>query len=388
MRFFFCIFCFCLFFSCKIGTGTHTGSFVEVTFDDKDGQFVELIGLVDSIALVELQIGDGFLLGDISQISFTEDRIYVLDGTSNINQLYVYSRSGVPLFRVGHKGRGPGEYIEIRSFLVSSEYIFVHDDTMSNVLVYDLNGVFQYQWENKRYPWDIAMLDDHTLVEHDGAGTLTFTDLKGEPLRSLSVDTKGIADIAISFTYQDDILDFIDPVNQNVWQVTVDSLVPYRHINFGKWQTPRDYYEQFQGKPPVNLFQYVRQQTGFNTDYALFTGFRDSSAWEFYIISMKMLPFNYLYRNKATGRTFFVKFGTGGEGDYDEGFKTLGIGSFLASFGDMIVKSITPVRLLEFRDDDRVSDPMLVRLQNRVKKMNIREDDNNLLLLYRLKDPQ
>jgi hypothetical protein len=131
----------------------------------------------------------------------------------------------------------------------------------------------------------------------------------------------------------------------------------------------------------------VRQRTGFDGNYGLFTGFRESSIWETYIFIVKMLP-QVLYRNKATGRTFLVKFNTRGNGNYDEGFKTLGVGSVMGSLGDMFVMAVSPLKLMKFRDDDRVADPMLVRLQERVKKMDIREDNNNLILLYRIKDPQ
>jgi hypothetical protein len=362
--------------------------FVEVTLDDSDGQFTEFIGLVDSIALIQLQTREDFLLGIIGQAHFTDDRIYVLDIAHAIERpLIVYDRSGTPLFRVGSRGRGPGEYLDIAGLEVTEEYIIVHDGAMSSVLVYDLNGVFKYSWELERFPWDIAKLDDQTLVEHDGAGTLTFTDLKGKALHSHSVDTKGIIEIRTAFSRQDDNLNFIDPINQRVWRVTADSLIPYRHIDLGKWQIPPDYYDRFQGKPPVNLHMNVQQRTGFDTDYGLFASFMENSMWDFYVFSMRMLPFNYLFRNKATGKKNFVKFGTGGEGDYDEGFKTLGIGSVMGSLGDMFVMTVSPSDLLEFRDDDRVADPMLLRLQERVKKMEIREDDNNLLLLYRVKDP-
>ena len=371
--------------SCSSNKSRHKeeGEFAEILFDNKetDRQTTEFFELIDSIFVVDLQVENNFLLGSISRVHLTEDRIYVSDNT-NAKVLYVYDRQGNPLFQVGRQGRGPGEYIGIRDFIITAEHIILFDDSNAYLLVYNKEGKFQYKWETDAY--DVGMIDDRTLVEHDGAGTLTVKNLEGEDLRSFSLNFQGIEAVdGACFSTWNDRLSFIDLINQRVYRISPDSIVPYAFLNLGSWQLPLNYYKSFQGEAPQNMYLNVYQKTSFETNFGLFADYQENASWEYYRFTVKMLPRS-VYRHKASGKTLLLEWPLS-KNNIDAGFLSLGVGGSIAAVNDFFVISTNPGKISDFLETDQIKNPMLLRLQERVRSMNISLDSNPLLLFYRLK---
>ncbi|MDR0954469.1 MAG: 6-bladed beta-propeller [Rikenellaceae bacterium] len=372
----------CLFVGCFSNrNGEQESLFTEVTVDDKgaDRQATEFFEQIDSVFVLDLQTADRFLLGSIERVRWVDEKIYVLDNT---DALYVYDRQGNPLFQVGRQGRGPGEYIGIRDFYVTAQHILLFDDSNSNLIVYDKEGVFQYNWETDAY--DIGLIDDRTLVEHDGAGTLTVKNLKGEVLREFTLDFHGLESVdAPCFSSWDGQLSFTDLINQCVYRVSPDTLTPSVHLNLGSWQIPSNYYHSFGGEAPNNTYMNVYQKTSFETNFGLLRGYEEGSSWEYYPFTVKMMP-KKVYRHKASGRTLLLESPLTDK-NIDPGFLILGV-SGGTSAGDFFVTSVEPEKVLDFLETDPIKNPMLLRLRERIQGMNISPEGNPLLLFYRLKN--
>ncbi|PKO98453.1 MAG: hypothetical protein CVU13_09855 [Bacteroidetes bacterium HGW-Bacteroidetes-8] len=92
-------------------------------------QVVKLSEVANSIEYIPLETSDSILIGNISKIVCENNKIYVSD---NSDKLFVFDREGMHLRTLNRKGRGPGEYVVLRSFKV--------DDVTGNILVLDFSG--------------------------------------------------------------------------------------------------------------------------------------------------------------------------------------------------------------------------------------------------------
>ncbi len=389
LRLIFIPLCVGLFFACK-KKGPEPSSFIEVTVNDTEvgKQTTDFYNQIDSVFLLRLHTREPFIISQISKIHFAGERVYVLDRNGDHKKLFVFDADGNPLFQVGMQGRGPNEYLGIGDFIVTPQSIILWDDTQGFLLAYDHNGAFQHRMETSAC--GVGLVDDAFIVEHDGAGGFSVRDMKGETRRNFSIDFKGIESyygFGSCFSYQDNNLRFIDPINQCIYTVTQDSLVPYRHVLLGKWQVPDNYYDAFQGSPPNNVFMNVYQKTLLHSEaeYGLLGGYKENSTWECYSLQVKMMP-RKLFRHKESGKTFLLGQFLYQE-DYDKGYQALGVAAPDASHGDFFVTSVAASRALEFPAVTGIRNPMLLRLQERVRDMAIAEYDNPLLLFYRLKTP-
>jgi hypothetical protein len=74
--------------------------------------------LVKSIKYILLDNSSEVLFKRIDKIKITEDRIYVLD--SRLKRLIVFDSAGVGLGRIGSRGQGPEEYLQVTDFDVNN----------------------------------------------------------------------------------------------------------------------------------------------------------------------------------------------------------------------------------------------------------------------------
>jgi len=92
-------------------------------------QIKKLSEVAKGIEYIPLETNDSALLNNISKIAVENSKIYVSD---NSNKLFVFNRSGKHLRTLNRKGRGPGEYVVLRNFVV--------DRATDNILILDFSG--------------------------------------------------------------------------------------------------------------------------------------------------------------------------------------------------------------------------------------------------------
>lgn len=383
--------CLCLLFSCRQRQQTPS-EFIEVTFsvDDPAGQTRELFDHIDSIYVVQLHDNGRFLLSDhLNNIHFANDRIYASFGDSENKGLFVFDNFGNPLFQVGYQGRGPGEYVSMYDFLVTLDNILILDGDSERMLVYDDKGVYRRSWETSAV--HAGAVDDETVAEYDGEGLLTLRDLKGKELRSFQLDVKGVINITRPcFEYHGKTLAFVEFIGNNVYHVTPEALVPYTHLSFGPWQVPSDFYDRFSVAGQPNDYTSVFHSTlsgGPNSQYGMLAGFTETAVWEIYSFTAEVFFPRRVFRNKETGRTLLLPLYFWEEVDYDEGFKALSIvgDGIDASKGDFFVMQLSHRNALAFIAEERIENPMLLRLQEEMKGMDLAWSENPMLLFFRLK---
>ena len=95
---------------------------------------------IDTVIYVHLETTDECLLGDIDDMHYVNDRLFLRCGRS----VYVFDKDGKFISKVARYGRGHGEYITVCDFDVNptNNEINIYDVGNRRVSVYSLEGVF------------------------------------------------------------------------------------------------------------------------------------------------------------------------------------------------------------------------------------------------------
>ena len=89
--------------------------------------------------------------------------IYI--GDFHTNQIYIFDLSGKHLFNINYIGQGPKEYTEIKSFAVDTHNIYIIDNRLRKLFVYNrLNGSFVESLKMPFVAWDIETLNDGDFI--------------------------------------------------------------------------------------------------------------------------------------------------------------------------------------------------------------------------------
>lgn len=96
----------------------------------------------DNIDFIHLDFSPSFPLSDkIMNISASDNYIFITEFTS----VYQFDKSGRFIRKVGHNGRGPGEYIQIKNVQIDCKTNTINifpGKTGSKIIQYDFNGTF------------------------------------------------------------------------------------------------------------------------------------------------------------------------------------------------------------------------------------------------------
>lgn len=116
--------------------------------------FSSLFESVDTIYLNNDSVES--TVGSIDNVKFSEGLVFI---QSN-NELFVFNEDGSFKNKIGKKGRGPGEYLNLSKFdvLSSKKEVSILDCNLNRVLVYSYDGVFLRKFDFKDFIHDFAVL--------------------------------------------------------------------------------------------------------------------------------------------------------------------------------------------------------------------------------------
>lgn len=129
-------------------------------FSDKDRS---LPGYVDSVSFLPLETEGDFIFRNIDKMVFRNGNIYIGDYRSR--KILVYDKDGKGHLALDRTGRGPGEYLDMKSFTVDDEYIYVLDNQMGKVDRYNAStGAFGGSSDVPFIAWDMEVLDNGGFI--------------------------------------------------------------------------------------------------------------------------------------------------------------------------------------------------------------------------------
>jgi len=108
---------------------------------DKGSSNILYSNLFDDVEVVTLQTLENNLIGEVTQIEYIDDTIYIFDA-GFAKSLFMFNREGLYIGRVGVLGKGVGEYIYPTSFWVEDNQILIYDMHLHSIFFYNKKGDF------------------------------------------------------------------------------------------------------------------------------------------------------------------------------------------------------------------------------------------------------
>jgi hypothetical protein len=238
----------------------------------------EFLALIDKVTLFFPETTDSSIIGVVSKVIQTDDRVYVLDNQKS-NALFVFDRSGKFLHTVGDVGNGPGEFVEPTDFEIDEAEaeaegkVYIYDQYRSVVNRYDMGGCYlgniKLPFRNtgmvkigNEFVFQNLLGNDHIKVINKSA--LTITDTLGH------VAKVGLPMLRYNFIsdrivrINDSTAHYMIPYNDTIYHITPKGLFARYVFLFPENQRlPKDFmkrtgpiYERFRELFPSNRFTY------------------------------------------------------------------------------------------------------------------------------------
>lgn len=126
-------------------------------------KFGDLKDIIRKTECIALENSPEAAFSSIDQIAYHDNQFYIFDKYGS-NKLLVFNDKGNYVRSFGRKGHGPGEYIELESFSIKNDTIFLLDPNGQKILVYDAHGEFLDEIETgTEYPDQAIWLSDGFL---------------------------------------------------------------------------------------------------------------------------------------------------------------------------------------------------------------------------------
>jgi hypothetical protein len=183
------------------------------------------------------------------------DCLYIIqDKTHN---LFVYNHSGKFKGFIGNAGRGPDEYLEITDFALnpSIDEIAVLDGSGREIFFYNSNGKLINKIKAEHHESQIRYLDSCTIITYTNRvveymnNHLLFNVIKtnGELIKRLhNVEKEEIPINSPVLTFNViknyyDTIHYFDNVNNKLYHLKSDTLLPILYLDFGEFNMPKKY---------------------------------------------------------------------------------------------------------------------------------------------------
>jgi len=102
-----------------------------------------LSDIAERIEYIPLEFTPECAVGNrIFQMYIASDDIFILTAQSGSNDLFRFHKNGKFLNKIGKRGRGPGEYLDVLNFAIDTtkQHIYMNSNWQPNIIVYDYNG--------------------------------------------------------------------------------------------------------------------------------------------------------------------------------------------------------------------------------------------------------
>ena len=116
---------------------------MEVAVDMGINQRLPLSEITEEMTTIDLELTDECIMNpdQILKILLIDSLVVIAE----MERMFVFDREGRFVRSIGSKGRGPGEYIGIRTFTIDEKNKIIYIIDQSTIISYDLNGKFLKQ---------------------------------------------------------------------------------------------------------------------------------------------------------------------------------------------------------------------------------------------------
>lgn len=133
------------------------------TIKFRHAQDVQVAAHVDSVQYLKLENVEAGFITHIQKVILKEDKIYM--GDFRQHKIVVYDTNGNFKYSLDRKGRGPEEYLQIKSFAVNNSNLYILDAMKGTLQTYDnQTGKFISSQHMPIIAWDLEVLNNGGFV--------------------------------------------------------------------------------------------------------------------------------------------------------------------------------------------------------------------------------
>lgn len=212
---------------------------------------------------IPLETNTNCLITNIIKIIIT-NKIYIQDSNSKI---FIFDLNGKFINKIDSKGNGPNEYTSLSDFIVKDSLISIIDTNEKKLMTYDTNGEIVNE---KKTPLEILYYHDtkeYDLLYTGNIGSdITFDKENNNFHKLLFYKQDTITNQYLPFNpnlngyiyrtqspfyEQNNKLYFIEPINDTIYTIKENKLIPEYVVDFGKYKRPNNF---FQETLPENIY--------------------------------------------------------------------------------------------------------------------------------------
>lgn len=334
--------------------------------------------LVDSFFYVVLESGkESVPIGFIQRIEFLDSLILIQDDKG----VYAFNMHGKYLFRIGDRGHGPGEYINVSGLWVSKQdcRIYIGDSFAGKILSYSIQGKYIETIvppDNSLYLIHQAdyIASDRLFVSRYAYGgqNTAYSEINLSQMSTNDIDSYGIHSDEIAdrlgehpYSIRNNAVLYVLPFDNNIYEYSDGAAHVLYNINSGKHiLTEKE-------KDNINELFISAMSRNYYEDN--FIGFTDIFETPSYVLLNSLYDYYIIQKenNRVTCHTYFL-------GDPICQLPLLRISSIK---DDFLVSILTPHEASRLQFSNQLSSE--ARLLYDCSKQ-IDAEDNPILLLYKI----
>lgn len=185
-----------------------------------------LCKVIDKIDFVALGLTENSEIYGVNKMIIKNDLIFL--GDFHSGKIIVYDMNGKVKLVLNNKGEGPQEYLELKSFAVDEQNIYILDNFRHSINVYDCHtGVFKQSQKLSFVAWDMELLDNDHFI-------FAYIPMEGvrlnveQPANKIFITDKNFEITRKYFKYKPDEYEFI---GKNTYFTTMEDGVNFSSMD-------------------------------------------------------------------------------------------------------------------------------------------------------------
>lgn len=369
-----------------------TNDFIVLDMDKENASYIKPCEIVDNVEFIPLETREECIIGSYDKILVLNDTIYVFDKMHQ-KAVFVFNIEGHFLYRISAIGRGPGEYFKAYDFYVDtvSSHIGILD--YGRIQKYNFRGEYIEQvafsghlvshicFNRNKYNGTVFTTStkdkSYLFAQYNNKGQLIYRDHPTpNELINFEMGKDGYFSVNSNGAY------FNDYASDTIYHITDSCLKPAFVLNYGNSLLSQDLKKQLYQKTSGEIIQFFRQNPNL-----VFFGLLNFSISDKYIFLD--MPYGdtkeYVIYSIETNTLKFLDF----KRHWSLLYPISGI-TFCNDFGVSRISSRYINEISGLADDDQLWDEKVYNspwfYQNIKDYKNIKETDNDIICIFKLKD--
>lgn len=259
-----------------------------------------------NISEIVLEFTDRSMLTYIEQLEFMKNKLFIYDK----HRVIVFNSEGSFLYNIGEKGGGPGEYTNINSFFLNGDSVYIYDNNIQKLFIYEQNGNFIGSKRTDENIASVCPVNDQQFIgrkkyQGDRVKVPILTLLDRDLNLIYNVENKfltsGISVFDFCYSYNNEIL-YWEFLNDTIYSIKDTYVNPHYYIDFQKFKIPTI---ERQNKDISQIIEYLNSS---NLKHAVGVRYVQQDRSNLRFIYSFNERINYVNYNKETKETLQYEF--------------------------------------------------------------------------------